>query len=188
MKLAKNTKTLVLCAATALVANIVYANASPFQEERPTPLHDKDQEKPGSKRDTAPCIVSDLTPTKVALSGTRISGSKLTLSFKGIIKNKSLCDARASRTKGVLTLKGGKWIGQSKFDHPAIPKRGSSVFEMSITFPYKDILVDDTITRSDWILTVTADWLKKVPEKNENNNETSFSFSTSSDKITPTSL
>jgi hypothetical protein len=113
-----------------------------------------------------------------------IESKEMVLKFAAILDNIGSCDAKESRTKARLTLQGGRWIGQDKYD-VAVNAGDYAVVSFEITFPYEDLMVDCTISRSDWKLTLNADWREAIDELDESNNQREYSFSTATSNLCP---
>ncbi len=114
-----------------------------------------------------------------------IENKEMVLKFAAILNNIGSCDAKESRTKARLTLQGGRWIGQDKYD-VAVKAGDYAAVSFEITFPYDDLMVDCTISRSDWKLTLNADWRESIDELDESNNQREYSFSTATSDLCPT--
>lgn len=110
----------------------------------------------------------------------------VTFSFYTETDNVGECHAGRSRTKAVLTLAGGRWLGQGWIDLAPIGPGANRASMITIAVPYADLLDDDcTLSRDDWVLTVHADFQTRIRESDEGNNTRTFSFTTVTASICP---
>ena len=113
-----------------------------------------------------------------------ISSGELTLSFIASTDNVGACASSASRTKAILTLAGGRWLGQDAFDISVLPSGDYTNVEFEITLPYEGLLDEDcTLSRDDLVLTVSADWRESNAETDESNNTHAFNFAIASGSL-----
>ena len=109
---------------------------------------------------------------------------EITFGFLATTDNIGSCASTPSRTKAILTLVGGRWLGQDAFDIPALGAGGNNNVEFEITFAYDGLLDEDcTFTRDDLVLTVSADWRESNAETDESNNAHAFNFQSSTDSL-----
>jgi hypothetical protein len=158
----------------------------PSRLERPR-LVDQDNQRPDLPRER--CRLSDLaTASEFAVTNQSmdIESGEVTLGFVAITDNIGRCRVGTSRTKAILTLAGGQWLGQDSVDLTTIAAGAYELVSFSITLPYGDLLDENcSLTRDDWVLTVTSDFLEQVSESNEGNNVRAHTFSTSTDNLCP---
>jgi hypothetical protein len=113
-----------------------------------------------------------------------VERGEVTFDFYMETDNIGECHAGRSRTKAILTLAGGRWLGQGWADlAPIAPgsNRGSTI---SITLPYAGLLDENcTLSRDDWVVTAHADFQTDVRESDESNNTREFSFSSSTSSV-----
>ena len=133
------------------------------------------------------CQSPDLIiPDLMAVTGMTLDtvSSEVTMLFIATTDNIGACDARPSRTKAILTLAGGRWLGQDKFDIPVLVSGDYTNVEFEITLPYEGLLDEEcTLSRDDFVLTVSADWRESNAETDEANNAHAFNFATSTDSL-----
>lgn len=109
------------------------------------------------------------------------------LEFVTILDNQGICDADTSRVKAILTLDGGRWLGEDRVD-VAVARLSDETVLLSFDMPLEKVAKDCTLTRDDWVLTLYADYRDGVDEWNEGNNEWVVdTISTASDNFCPAS-
>jgi hypothetical protein len=101
-----------------------------------------------------------------------------------IIDSVGICAAGQSRTKVIITLAGGLWLGQVDLDIGPIINENYREVQLSATFPYAALLNDACqISHDDFVATIHADFINNVRESNESNNDRAFTFSINTDSI-----
>ena len=110
----------------------------------------------------------------------------MTFGFYMETDNIGECMAGRSRTKAVLTLARGRWLGQGWIGLGPIAPGGNRASQITITLPYADLLdADCTLSRDDWVVTAHADFQTRIRESDETNNTQTFSFRSSSESVCP---
>ena len=168
----------VLLSATIFASLFASVEAQPDRQRQPGRLATQDRSD-----DCRPDLIvaDEFIVTRQSIDA---DTENVTFGFAGIVENLGQCRSDNSRTKLILTLSGGRWLGQTRTDIPSIPSGGYETVQFELTIPYEDLLDEDcTLTRDNWVVTLTADWLETNAETDETNNENVFNFSTSSDSL-----
>ena len=122
----------------------------------------------------------------VASQAIDTESGQVTFGFYMETDNIGECMAGRSRTKAVLTLAGGRWLGQGWIGLGPIAPGGNRASQITITLPYADLLdADCTLSRDDWVVTAHADFQTRLRESDETNNTQTFSFRSSSESVCP---
>jgi hypothetical protein len=170
--------TIIAVALGVAVSVPIAASEAAYQPDRPVPFDDS-----GRRR----CGRSDLV-TDSAMVVTRQSidtaRQEVTMEFLATTENVGTCFSAASRTKAVLTLAGGRWLGQDNADIGIVRVGALESVTFSITFPYTGLLDEECrFRRDDIVLTVSSDFLDQVTESDESNNQNSARFSSDSTSL-----
>jgi hypothetical protein len=157
----------------------------PSRLERPRMVQPDNDFRPDRPRER--CLVSDLvTGPEFAVTNQSVNleRGEVTFGFVAITDNVGRCRAGASRSKAILTLAGGRWLGQDSVDINAIAPGNYELVNFSITLPYADLLDEScALDRDDWVLTVSADFREQIGESNEANNAQAHTFTTATDSL-----
>lgn len=127
-----------------------------------------------------------ITSQLIDLGEDNFSDSQLELGFVAQLDNFTFCDAKESRVKAILTLAGGRWLGEARVDL-AVARRSSEAVHFEMDVPLSRVIKDDcTLNRDDYVLTLKADFRSDVSELDETNNTFVYDeFATASDNICP---